>query len=257
MDTVTSGDGTPIAFDLAGGGTPIVFATGAFNDHTTCADLASALAAEFTVITYDRRARGASGDTAPYSIDREVDDLAALVEKAGGSAAVFGFSSGAVLALRAAADGVPITHLALYEAPFAYDGSVRRDDLAARLTALICDGRPGDAVALFQTEGIGLPPEIVAQIRKLPMWPALVAIAQSTVYDATITTELALPTPAMLAVTAPTLVLDGEQTWPALRQSSVALAAAMPAARYVEVPGGANHQIPVQATAAELRTLLA
>jgi alpha-beta hydrolase superfamily lysophospholipase len=253
MDTVTSRDGTPIAFDLAGSGTPIVFVTGAFNDHTACAELAAALADDFTVLSYDRRARGASGDTPPYRIDREVDDLSALIDKVGGSAAVFGYSSGGVLALRAAADGAPITHLALFEAPFAYDGAARRADLPARLADLVGQGRPGDAVALFQTEGIGLPAEVVAQIRTSPMFAALAAIAQSTVYDATITTELALPSPAMTAVSTPTLVLNGAQTWPALRASAVSLAAALPAGRHVELPGGADHRIPTAATAAALR----
>jgi pimeloyl-ACP methyl ester carboxylesterase len=253
MDTVTSRDGTPIAFDLAGSGTPIVFVTGAFNDHTACAELTAALADDFTVLSYDRRARGASGDTPPYRIDREVDDLSALIDKVGGSAAVFGYSSGGVLALRAAADGAPITRLALFEAPFAYDGAVRRADLPARLADLVAQGRPGDAVALFQTEGIGLPAEVVAQIRTSPMFAALAAIAQSTVYDATITTELALPSPAMTAVSTPTLVLNGAQTWPALRASAVSLAAVLPAGRHVELPGGADHRIPTAATAAALR----
>jgi pimeloyl-ACP methyl ester carboxylesterase len=256
MDIVTSRDGTPIAYELAGGGTPIIFTTGAFNDHTTCAELAAELAADFTVITYDRRARGASGDTAPYTIGREVEDLSALIDVAGGSAAVFGFSSGAVLALRAAADGAAISHLALYEAPFAFDGAPRRADLPARLAALVAAGRPGDAVELFQTEAIGLPAEVIAQIRQSPMWPALEAMAQSTVYDATITTELALPTAAMSAVAVPALVLSGEQTWPGLRASSAALAAALPRARHLEVPGGENHGIPTAATATAMRELL-
>jgi pimeloyl-ACP methyl ester carboxylesterase len=257
MDTLTSADGTPIAYELAGSGDPIIFASGAFNDHTTCAELAAALADDHTVLTYDRRARGVSGDTAPYAVDREVEDLSALIDRVGGSAAVFGYSSGAVLALRAAADGAKITHLALYEAPFAFDGPSRRADLPARLTALIEQGRPGDAVALFQTEGIGLPAGTVEQIRSSPIWPALEAIAQSTVYDATITTEMATPTPAMTAVTTPALVLNGAETWPRLRDWCSALAKSLPTARHEEVAGGANHGIPVAATAQALRAFLA
>jgi pimeloyl-ACP methyl ester carboxylesterase len=256
MHTVTSRDGTPIAFETAGHGHPLVFVTGAFNDHTTCADLAHELEDEHTVITYDRRARGASGDTAPYAIDREVEDLTALIDRAGGSAAVFGYSSGAVLALRAAADGAAVTHLALYEAPFALARPRTPADLPDRLAALIEQGRPGDAVALFQTAGVGLPPEVVAQIRRSPMWPALEAIAQSVVYDATITTSLAVPTAEMLAVDVPTLVLNGAQTWPMLREAAQALAGAMPAARHMDVPGGADHGIPPAATAAVLRPFL-
>jgi len=251
MDTVTSADGTKIAYEKAGNGPAIVFTAGAFNDHTRLAPLATALAGDFTVVTYDRRARGASGDTRPYRIDREVEDLAAVLGEVGGSAAVFGYSSGAVLALYAATT-LPITHLFLYEAPFAVAGVSRRADLPDRLDALVRDGRPGDAVALFQTEGIGLPPEMVAQIRQSPMWPGLEAIAQSTVYDATITTELATPTAAMTAVTVPTLVLTGAGTWPALTEA----ARTLPVGRHVEVPGGENHDLPVDATAAEVRAFL-
>ena len=251
MDTVTSADGTAIAYQKAGGGPPIVFIGGAFNDHTRTAPLAAALAGDFIVVGYDRRARGASGDTRPYAVDREVEDLAAVLAVAGGAAAVFGYSSGAILALYAATT-LPITHLFLYEAPFAVDGPPRRADLPARLDALVHDGRPGDAVALFQTEGIGLPPETVAQIRRSPMWPALEAIAQSTAYDATLTTELAVPTPAMSAVSVPTLVLTGVGTWPGLTRAAKALAIG----RHVEVPGGENHDIPVPETAALIREFL-
>ena len=251
MDKVISADGTPIAYQVAGEGHPIIFAAGAFNDHHRLAPLAAALAGGFTVIGYDRRARGESGDTRPYAVEREVEDLAVLIDRAGGSAAVFGFSSGAILALHAATT-LPITHLALYEAPFAAPGHTRRGDLPARLDALIRAGRPGDAVALFQTEGIGLPPPMVEQIRRSPMWAGLEAIAQSTVYDATLTTELAVPTAAMTAVRVPTLVLTGADTWPVLREA----ARSLPIGRHIEVAGGENHDIPVEATAALVRDLV-
>ncbi len=251
MDTVTSADGTTIAYETAGSGHPIVFAAGAFNDHTRLAPLAAALADRFTVVSYDRRARGASGDTRPYAVDREVEDLAAVLGAVGGRAAVFGYSSGAVLALYAATT-LPITHLFLYEAPFAVEGAPRRADQPRRLDALVRAGRPGDAVALFQTEGIGLPPETVEQIRRSPMWPALEAMAQSAVYDATITTELAAPTPAMAAVDVPVLVLTGAGTWPALTRAARELGLG----RHVEVPGGEDHDVPVAATAAEVRSVL-
>lgn len=258
MHTLTSADGTTIAYERAGDGPAIVFATGAFNDHTTCADLAAALAGGHTVLTYDRRARGASGDTAPYAIEREIEDLAALVDLVGGTAAVFGYSSGGNLGLAAAAAGVPITHLALYEAPFALGGLPARPvGLPERLGALLAQGRPDDAVALFQTEGVGIPAEMVAQFRASPGWPSLVAIAQSTVYDATITSTLGVPTPAMAAVAVPTAVITGAETWPGLPESAAALAALLPHARHVVVPGGANHGIPTEATAAVVRDLLA
>jgi pimeloyl-ACP methyl ester carboxylesterase len=257
MDTVASCDGTPIAFDRAGTGSPLVFVAGAFNDHTTCAPLAAQLAARHTVITYDRRARGESGNTLPYAIDREVEDLAALIEMAGGSAAVFGFSSGAQLALRAAADGVAITHLVLYEPPFAFDSNeFGPPDLHRQLAELVAQGRPGDAVAHFQTAGIGLPEDFVAQLRQSPMWPALEAMAESVVYDATIMTTLARPTTAMSAVTVPTLIISGADTWPKLKNAAGLLAAALPTAGRAEVPGGENHEIPPGPTAAVVRDFL-
>ena len=248
MDTVTSADGTTIAYEAAGSGHPIVFVGGAFNDHTRLAPLAGALAGDFTVIGYDRRARGQSGDTRPYAVQREVEDLAAVLEVAGGRAAVFGYSSGGVLALHAATM-LPITHLFLYEAPF---GLAPAPDLADRLDALIRQGRPGDAVALFQTEGIGLPPAMVEQIHRSPMFPALEAIAQSTVYEATLNSQHANLTPAMSAVDVPTLVLTGADTWPAL----VAAAKAVPNGRHVEVAGAESHDIPVPQTAAIVRDFL-
>jgi pimeloyl-ACP methyl ester carboxylesterase len=257
MDTVTSADGTPIAYHLAGSGHPLVFVTGAFNDHSRCAALAAELAGTATVVTYDRRARGESGDTRPYAIDREVADLAAVIERAGAPAAVFGYSSGGVLALRAAAAGLPISHLVLFEAPFGFDGPARRGDLPDRLQALIDAGRPGDAVTLFQTEGIGLPAEVAAQLRQSPIWPLLEAMAQSTVYDATLTTELAVPTPDMAAVTTPTLVVNGARTWPGLVSAARTLAGILPQARHREVAEGMDHDIPVEATAAVVREFLA
>ena len=252
MDKVISRDGTPIAYARGGAGMPLIFVVGAFNDHTRCAPLAEALAGDFTVITYDRRARGESGDTPPYAIGREVEDLDALIELAGGSAAVFGYSSGGVLALRAAADGLAITRLVLFEAPF----TGRASDLPARLAALVGAGRAGAAVELFQTEGVGLPAPVVARLKQSPMWPALEALAQSTVYDATITTELASPTPAMAAVDVPALVLTGVGTWPVLRESAALLAKTLPQARAAELPGAENHDIPVAATAAAIREFL-
>ncbi len=258
METVISRDGTPIAFALAGHGEPIIFATGVFNDHTTCAPLAELLQTDHSVVTYDRRGRGHSGDTKPYAVDREVEDLAALVDKVGGAAAVFGFSSGAVLALRAAADGVAITHLALYEPPFVVGDvdSARPADRPDALADLVAHGRLGDAVAKFQLEHIGLPAEMLANVRQSPMWPALEAMAPSMVYDAVITTEHAVPSAAMTAVTTPTIVLSGAETWPDLRTAAVDLATSMRAARHVEVDGGANHTIPPQATAVAVRDFL-
>jgi len=260
MKTVTSADGTSIAFDLSGDGPPIIFVVGAFNDRSRCAPLAKLLEPRFTVITYDRRGRGDSGDTAPYAIEREIEDLEALIVVAGGSAAVFGYSSGAVLSLKAAAHGSAITKLALYEPPFAVDDDRPRPpaDLPEQLTELIAAGRRGDAVELFQTKGIGLPVELVAQLRGSPFWPTLEGYAQSLVYEATITRDLSSPTDkALAAVTAPSLVLNGAETWPALRQAARAVADALPGARHRILPGGQNHEFDPAVVAPALEDFLA
>src|SRR6266545_989385 len=176
MHTTTSADGTSIAYERAGSGESIVFVAGAFNDRTTLAPLAKELEDRFTVITYDRRGRGDSGDTAPYAVEREIEDLDAVIAAAGGSAYVFGFSRGSA-----------ITGLALYEPPLEPGAGPVGADFPDRIAALVRDGRRGDAVELFQREAVGLPPEMIAGIRQMPFWPALEAAAHTLVYDTTIT----------------------------------------------------------------------
>jgi pimeloyl-ACP methyl ester carboxylesterase len=248
MNTLTSIDGTTIAYDRSGSGPAIVFVAGAFNDRATLAPLAQELAGEFTVVTYDRRARGDSGDTKPWSIEREVEDLDALIavlaDEAGGTAHMFGFSSGGILALHAAAGGSAISRVVCYEPPYPF-GEGNAADLPARLGELVDSGRGGDAVELFQTEAIGLPPEVVAQLRRSPMFAALEAVAQSVVYDSTITTGSTPPD----TLTTPTLVISGARTFPALVRSAKLTAAALPKGRHVEVPGGAHHTIEPEITA--------
>jgi pimeloyl-ACP methyl ester carboxylesterase len=154
MGTVTSRDGTRIAFDQSGEGPALILVVGAFNDRATGASLAQSLEPRFTVFNYDRRGRGESGDTAPYALEREIEDLEALITQAGGSACVFGYSSGAILALRAAAHGLALSQLALYDPP---PTGAKAGELAPQLTELIAAGRRGDAVELFQTEAVGIP----------------------------------------------------------------------------------------------------
>jgi pimeloyl-ACP methyl ester carboxylesterase len=151
MDTVRSSDGTTIAFDRLGAGAPVVLVSGASTARAIHARLAELLAADFAVLSYDRRGRGDSGDTPPYAVQLEIEDLHAVIGAAGGAAAVFGNSSGAVLALRAAAAGLPITRLALWEPPFMTDPDAPRRQQAylAQLTGLLDEGRRGDAMALF------------------------------------------------------------------------------------------------------------
>lgn len=256
METTKSADGTIVAYDRKGSGEPIVFISGAFNDRTTCAPVAELLQDAYTVICYDRRGRGDSTDEGTVAgipaagTDRELADLAAVIDAAGGSAAVFGFSSGGVLALRAAAAGLPITRIALYEPPIGKD---QAPDLPDRLAELIIAGRRGDAVATFQTEGIGLPAPVVEQIKASPGWPYLEGMATSVVYDATLT-RLGLPDPV---ADLPMIVINGEETWPQVRELAAGLAARVPGLRHLEVPGGENHTMPPAATAEALRTFLA
>jgi len=255
MPSVRSADGTTIDYDIAGSGPALVFVTGAFNLRDTCAPLAAELAEDHTVVTYDRRGRGASTDTAPYRIEREVEDLQSLIGVAGGSASVFGFSSGATLALKAAADGLPVERLYLYEPPFRFgeEAPAMPEDLPSRLQAMLDQGDRGAVVATFQMEGIGLPEEVVRGIRQSPMWPQLEQLAQSVVYDATITTELQRPTPEMQAVTIPTLVLRGEPTWPLLATAAQGIAERLSNAELQVVPGEAVHGIDPTGTAAAIR----
>jgi len=126
MDKTCSSDGTEIAFDRLGDGAPVVLVSGASTARSIHAPLTELLAADFTVLNFDSRGRGDSGDTQPYAVEREIEDLHAVLNEAGGSAGVFGNSSGGVLALRAAAAGLPITELALWEPPFMVDPDAPR-----------------------------------------------------------------------------------------------------------------------------------
>ena len=215
MRKVISKDGTPIAFDQSGQGPAIMLVAGATATRLDEASLASALAPHFTVFAYDRRGRGDSGDTAPYAVEREVEDLDALINEAGGKAFVFGHSSGAVLALEAARLlPTKIAKLALYEPQFIIDDSrpPAPEDAAAHLTELVSSGRRGEAVEYFMTL-VGTPAEMVAQIRQSPMWPGLEKLAQTLAYDITIIGNTESGDPLSLrkwaTVTVPTLVMDG------------------------------------------------
>jgi pimeloyl-ACP methyl ester carboxylesterase len=240
MGTTVSADGTTIAFERSGGGRPVVLVGGAFNIRATAAPLAALLASDLTVFTYDRRGRGDSGDTAPYSVAREVEDLAAVVEEAGGSAAVYGLSSGAALALRAAAEGVPVTRLALYEPPFLVVGDDTRAptsvDLAQRYAELTAEGRRTEAVQLFLTTA-GLPPEVVDDMHTQPVWPALEGLAHTLAYDTSILGDGSVPTESAATVTVPTLVIDGGASPGWARRSVAALVEALPDGRLRTLDG--------------------
>lgn len=258
MHSLRSSDGTTIAFDRSGEGPPIILVVGAFNDRSTGAPLAEVLEPRFTVYTYDRRGRGASGDTAPYAVDREVEDLEALIGEAGGSASVFGYSSGAVLSLKAAARGLPITKLALYDPPLLVDESRPRPpaDLQARIGELVATGRRGEAVELFQTDAVGIPADVVAQLRHAPFRPALEDMAHTLVYEMAILGDLSLSTELMARVKVPTLVMAGGDTQAWMRHTARAIAEAVPDGRH-RILEGQTHDIVPAAVAPVLEEFLA
>lgn len=254
MDTTTSADGTVIAFEQMGDGPAVVIVGGALSVAVDAAPLAGALVdSGFRAVAWDRRARGGSGDRRGSSPEDEVSDLAAVIAAVGGDAIVLGHSSGAVLALYAASRGVPIRSLFLSEPPFRFGVDEPAADLAQRLQRLIDDDRPDDAVVTFQLEGVGLPPEMVEQIRQSEMFPALIPLAQSTVYDATLTALVSTPSPAMLSVATPVTILRGEQTFPVLVTAADRLSEEMDAAELVIVPESVMHRPDPAATAEVVR----
>jgi pimeloyl-ACP methyl ester carboxylesterase len=246
MRTALSADGTKIAFDQTGDGPPVILVVGAFNDRSTGAPLAKALESEFTVINYDRRGRGASGDTQPYAVEREVEDLDALIREAGGAARVFGYSSGGNLALEAAARGLNITKLALYEAPFMVgdDGPRPPKDMANQLAKLVESGRRGDAVELFQTRLVGIPEQVVAELRHAPFRPALETMAHTLVYDATLVGDLTLPTAKLRSIKAPTLAIYGGASPAFMGSAAKAMAKALPNGQVRGLDGQTHDIVP-------------
>jgi pimeloyl-ACP methyl ester carboxylesterase len=251
MNTVTSKDGTTIAFDRPGEGPAIILVGGAFQHRAidpSTARLAELLAPNFTVYHYDRRGRGESGDTAPYAVEREIEDIDALIQDAGGSAFVFGMSSGAVLALHAAAAGLDITKLALYEPPLIVDDSRPRlpEDYRGRLTELLATGRRSDAVELFLTEAVGVSAETVAPMRGAPFWSAFESVAHTLPYDDAImgdmTSGAPLPAGRWAAVTIPALAVDGGASPPWARNAVQALVDMLPNAHRRTLEGQ-THQV--------------
>jgi pimeloyl-ACP methyl ester carboxylesterase len=259
---VVSRDGTRIAFDRYGAGPVLILIGGAFTDRLTLAPLAQALAPHFSAVAYDRRGRGESGDTAPYAVSREVEDLAAVISVTGQPACVFGHSSGAALALQAAADGLAVGRLALYEPPYIIDDArpPAPADFAARLAGLVASGRRGDALEYWMEQTVRMPAPAIAQMRDTPAWPALEARVHTAPYEATIMAGhmSGRPLPAEWAelVTVPTLVMDGEKSEAWQHHSAQALAELLPSARRQTFPG-ADHGVAPDALVPVLRAFCA
>jgi len=232
-----------IAFDQTGSGSPIILVVGAFNTRQTGTDLAAALSPHHTVINYDRRGRGESGDSAPYAIEREIEDLDTLIQHVGGTAGVFGFSSGAALAFAAAAHGLSITRLALFDLPL-HLVPPSAVDHAGALDALVRAGRRGDAVEYFQREMVGIPAPVIVKMRTAPFRPALEATAHTLVYDATILGDSHVPLDKARQVNVPTLAIAAGAAPPFMRDTAEALARAMPHGRALVLEGATHDLIP-------------
>ena len=249
MSTITSPDGTVIDYDRYGDGPAVVFIGGAaayraIDQGTTQA--ARLLAAEgFTAVDYDRRGRGRSGDTQPWSLDREVEDVAALIRAVGGAAALCTNSSGADIALAAASAGAGVTALVLYEPPF-FAGMSFAAHLAA-LRSLLADGKNDEAMRYNLTSVIGLPAEAVNEMARAPWWAAMVAAAPTLVYDHAATHEINVNPDwrrRWAAVTVPAIVCSGGQSFPGMIQAADAVAAALPHASRRTLPGQGHRPAP-------------
>jgi pimeloyl-ACP methyl ester carboxylesterase len=239
LGKVRAADGTTIALEVWGEGPPLVLVVGAFCDSNTLKGLAARLAGKFTVFRYDRRGRGGSGDAYPYAVEREIEDLEAVLGAAGGSAYIYGHSSGAVLALESAAHGAAVKKVVAYEPPYLIDGSRVRHhaDLAARLEELVAEGRRGDAAELFLTEAVGLSRETISMVRSGPMWRSMRAVAHTLAYDVTVCNQQSIPPGLMSKIQAPTLLVAGSASGSWARSAIEALAAEIPDAETLVIPG--------------------
>jgi pimeloyl-ACP methyl ester carboxylesterase len=264
VSTVRSKDGTTIAYERTGSGPPVIIVDGAlcWRESGPARKVAAALADRFTAITYDRRGRGESGDTPPYAVEREVEDLAALIAEAGGSAFLVGFSSGAVLALDAAASGLDIPRLAVYEPPFVVDGSRHPlpDDYVAQLDKLVSEGRRDGAAEYFLTKAAGVPAEFVAPMRDDPGWSVMEGVAHTLAYDGRIMGDTMsgkpLPAGRWASVTMPTLVIDGGASDAFMHNGADALAELLPDAERRTLPGQ-THAVSADALAPVVQEFLA
>lgn len=260
----TSRDGTTIAYERSGQGPVVILVGGAFDTRSEprLVGLADALASQLTVFNYDRRGRGDSGDTPPYAVEREVEDIAALVDTAGGTAHLYGWSSGSVLALEAASR-LPgkVVKLAMYEPPFIVEDSRLPfpADYVERLNEQIAAGRRGDAVELFITAAFAPPTEVLSMMRKDPTWTAWEKVAHSLVYDAAVLgdTQSGRPLPAgrWASATAPTLVVTGELSPPFFHHGAAALVDVLPHPTH-RVLAGQDHSVDPVALAPVLLDFL-
>jgi pimeloyl-ACP methyl ester carboxylesterase len=238
MERAHSVDGTSIAFDRTGAGPALILVVGAFSDRSSTRKLASGLGSSFTIYEYDRRGRGDSGEAGPYSIQREVEDLAAVIQAAGGTAYAFGHSSGGALVLEAAAAGVPIRALAVHEPPYT-EGPTR--EFAARLAAMATDGRKSDAVEAFLAL-MGTPAAALEQMKAAPQWGYMESFAGTLAYEVGLCNGGAVPVERLARISAPTLALAGGASPAWARAAAEAIAAAAPNSQ-ARVLEGQGHRV--------------
>jgi pimeloyl-ACP methyl ester carboxylesterase len=243
MEKVQSKDGTTIAFDQLGEGAPLLLVAGASCDRSIDAPIAEELARHFTVLNYDRRGRGDSGDTLPFAVEREIEDIDVLLAAVGGSATVVGLSSGAALAAEAAAAGIPIDGLVMWEPPFSVDpdGPRQAKEYSDELTALLAAGRRGDALAHFMRR-VGLPEQMIAGMRQSPYWKLGESLAPTLAYDAAVMGDSTIPGERYGRIAVPTLVLAGPESPESLRKAAAQVAATIPGALH-ETLDGQDHNV--------------
>jgi pimeloyl-ACP methyl ester carboxylesterase len=259
MDKKTlSRDGTPIAYARTGQGPAVILVSGAMSTGGTVAPLAVPLSERFDVLVYDRRGRGQSGDTAPYAVAREVEDLAALIEAAGGEACLCGISSGGALVLEAAASGLPVRKVAVYETPYADfldGGAAGNAEYTRNLEAALSEGRRGDAVELFlRLTGMG--EEMIRGARQSPMWPGMEAVAPTLAYDNAVMAGGLVPRERLASITVPVLAVAGGASPAWMRAGTRAVAEAVPEGSYRELEGQ-THMVDPTALAPALAEFFA
>jgi pimeloyl-ACP methyl ester carboxylesterase len=240
VESVTSKDGTRIGFERAGSGPALVIIGGALSQRIGGRPLVAALSNDFTVYIYDRRGRGDSGDKQPYAVEREIEDLAAIIEQAGNEAYVYGVSSGAALALQATVKLGPskVSKLAIYEPPYGQD----QDDFNEqknRVNDLVKTGEPGEAAAYFLA-AVGTPAEAIEAMKKSPEWEGIRQLDYTLVYDYAILGNGNVPE-SVERITVPTLVVNGEQSLDFMRPTADQIAKLVPEARR-ETLAGQTHQ---------------
>ena len=248
MNTLSSLDGTTIAYDKQGEGPALILVDGALTVHSSGSgsELAKLLAPHFTVYGFDRRGRGESGDTLPYAVDREIDDIEALVDRAGGSAFLYGHSSGGPLAMRAAIRlGSKVSKIAIYEAPYNNDPGAQASwsQYLGQLRAALAEGRRGDAVALFM-RFVGMPAEQIDGMRRAPFWPGLEAVAPTLAYDhaAILGEPWSVPTDLAARVSVPALVMAGDAGLPFMPDAARVLSQVIPQGQ-LRMLAGQTHEV--------------